>query len=125
MRQDLDRLDGLADAQEMAHALSVALGTGPAMITLRRDRTTIVARVDRFGAATLRARYRADHATERRRRSLARAALSFRSRRHGAAPRTRRRDDGVARRDARSAPRPAMKQPPWIEGPCTSRSDCR
>jgi hypothetical protein len=73
MQQALDRLDRLADAQGMVDALSVALGTGPARITLRRDRTTIVARVDRFGAAALRARYRADHAAERRRRSLARA----------------------------------------------------
>ena len=73
MQHALDRLDRLADAQQMADALSVALGSGPTRITLRRDRTTIVARVDRFAAAALRARYRADQAAERHRRSLARA----------------------------------------------------
>jgi hypothetical protein len=59
MGHALERLDRLAEAQEMAEALGAALGVAPGRITLGRDRTSIVTHVDRFGAARLRARYRA------------------------------------------------------------------
>jgi hypothetical protein len=49
-------LDRLANAQGMADDPSVAPGTRAARITLRRDRTTTVARLDRFGAAASRPR---------------------------------------------------------------------
>jgi hypothetical protein len=59
MGHALERLDRLAEAQEMAEALGAALGVAPGRITLGGDRTSIVTHVDRFGVARLRARHRA------------------------------------------------------------------